>query len=214
MDNSRPPLSLGQLNFQHLRYFWTIAREGSVTRAARVLHLTQPAVSAQVKSLEEAIGTKLLAKAGRNLVLTDVGHTVFEYAQEIFALGQELTDLLRGRIGAKSLRLVVGVSDAMPKLLAYRLLEPAFDVDVPVRIVVRSDKTERLLAELAIHAVDIVLADTPIPPGVQVRGYNHLLGESTVSLCATGREAARLRRRFPQSLDGTPMLLPKSPVWK
>ena len=200
--------SLAQLNFQHLRYFWTAAREGSVTRAAKELNLTQPAVSSQIKALETALGEQLFVKAGRHLALTDVGHVVYEYASEIFALGRELTEHLRGRPGSGTLRLVVGVSEAIPKLLAYRLLDPAFHLDRSMRVVLRNDKVEPLLAELAIHAVDVVLADTPIPPGVQVRGYSHLLGESGVTFCAAGKGVAALARGFPASLDGAKMLLP------
>lgn len=196
------------LNYHHLLYFWTVARRGSIARACEELHLTQPAVSAQLRTLERALGERLFERRGRQLVLTDVGRVVYRYADEIFTLGRELQETLAGRPTGRPQRLVVGVSDALPKLLAVRLLEPALQGDAPVRLVVRDDKAERLLAELALHEVDVVLADAPSAAAAPVRAYSHLLGESGVTIFGAPALATRLRRRFPRSLDGAPFLLP------
>jgi LysR family transcriptional activator of nhaA len=196
------------LNYHHLLYFWTVAREGSIVRACAQLHLTQPTISGQLRSLEKALGGKLFARAGRNLVLTDTGRLVFRYADDIFALGRELQDTLAGRPAGRPLRLVVGVADSLPKLIVYRLLEPALRLPEPVQIVCEQGKPEQLLAQLALHTLDVVLADAPVGPAHKIRAFNHLLGESGVSFFATARLAARYRRGFPHSLDGAPFLLP------
>jgi LysR family transcriptional activator of nhaA len=196
------------LNYHHLLYFWTVAREGSIVRACAQLHLTQPTISGQLRSLEKALGGKLFARAGRNLVLTDTGRLVFRYADDIFALGRELQDTLAGRPAGRPLRLVVGVADSLPKLIVYRLLEPALRLPEPVQIVCEQGKPEQLLAQLALHTLDVVLADAPVGPAHKIRAFNHLLGESGVSFFATARLAARYRRGFPRSLDGAPFLLP------
>ena len=196
------------LNYHHLLYFWTVARLGSIARATEELHLTQPAISAQLRTLEHALGEKLFQKSGRNLVLTEVGRLVFRYADEIFTTGRELQETLAGRPSTRPARFAVGVADAMPKLLAYRLLEPALGTDQPVRLLLREDKPERLLADLAIHELDLVLADAPVPPTVKVRAHSHLLGESGVTVFGTTPLSNAYRRRFPRSLDGAPFLLP------
>jgi LysR family transcriptional regulator, transcriptional activator of nhaA len=196
------------LNYHHLLYFWTVARLGSVSRATEELYIAQPTISAQIRTLEESLGEKLFTRVGRNLALTEVGRTVFRYADEIFSLGRELGDTLKGRSVGRPIRFVVGIADVMPKLVAYRLLEPALRLADPVRLVCHEDKTERLLAELAVHGLDLVLADAPIGPTVKVRAFNHLLGDCAVSIFAAGKLAGTYRRRFPQSLDGAPFLLP------
>ena len=196
------------LNYHHLLYFWTVARLGSISKATEELHLTQPAISAQLRTLEQALGEKLFQKSGRNLVLTDVGRIVFRYAEEIFTTGRELQETLAGRPSGRPARFAVGVADAMPKLLAYRLLEPALAGAQAVRLLLREDTPEQLLAALAIHALDLVLADAPVPPTVKVRAHSHLLGESSVSVFAVPQLAKAYRRRFPASLDGAPFLLP------
>jgi len=196
------------LNYHHLLYFWTVAREGSITRAAQVLHLTQPAISAQLRTLERALGEKLFAKSGRTLVLTDVGRTVYRYAEEIFTLGRELQETVAGRPTGRPARLLVGVADALPKLIAYRLLEPALHLPEPVHLVVRDDTPARLLADLAIHALDVVLADAPVAPTGAVRAFTHLLGECGVTVFGTPALAAIYRRHFPASLAGAPFLFP------
>ena len=196
------------LNYKHLFYFWTVAREGSIARACETLHVTQPAISAQLRTLERSLGEKLFAKSGRNLVLTDAGQVAFRYADEIFALGREMTDTLRGRPTGRPMRLSVGISDSLPKLLAHRLLEPAFLLEEPVQLVLYEDRPDRLLAELSIHGLDLVMTDAPLPPGVKVRAYNHLLGESGVSIFGTRELIAAHGDEFPAALDGAPFLLP------
>jgi LysR family transcriptional regulator, transcriptional activator of nhaA len=196
------------INYQHLQYFWVVAREGSIARATKVLGLTQPTISVQIHALERVLGEQLFARRGRNLVLTDVGRTVYHYADEIFSLGKELSDALEGRPSGRPLRFAVGLSDSLPKLTAYRLLEPALTLTNPaLHVVVRTDKVERLLAELSIHALDLVLSDTPVAPTLKLRAFSHPLGESTVTVFGADALARKYRRNFPQSLDGAPFLL-------
>ncbi|MGE5815389.1 MAG: transcriptional activator NhaR [Acidobacteriota bacterium] len=196
------------LNYHHLLYFWTVAREGGVARAADKLRVSQPTVSAQVRALEQALGERLFQKEGRRLVLTEVGRTVTQFADDIFSLGQELLDTVHDRPTGRPLRLNVGVTDVVPKLLAYRLIAPALTMATPVRVVCREGKPEPLFAELAIHALDLVVADAPVPSGVRVRVHNHAIGESGVSFFAGPALARRLKGRFPRNLDGAPLLLP------
>lgn len=196
------------LNYHHLLYFWTVAREGSVVRAAEQLRLTQPTISGQVRALEEALGEKLFERTGRRLVLTQVGRVVHRYADEIFALGRELLDTLMDRPTGGPTRLVVGIADVMPKTIVYRLLAPALALPEGVHLVCREDKTERLVAALSLHEVDVVLSDAPIGPGVHVKAFNHLLGESGITLFAAPALASKLRRHFPASLARAAMLLP------
>jgi LysR family transcriptional activator of nhaA len=198
------------LNYHHLLYFYTVAREGSVTRASKQLRLAQPTLSGQIRRLEEALDEKLFVRQGRNLALTESGRLVYGYAEEIFALGREMLDALRGRPTRRPVRLLVGVSDVVPKLVAHRLLEIALRLDPPVRLVLREGKTEDLLGALATQAVDLVLTDSPLGAQAKVRAFNHLLGECGVVFFAAPRLAVRLRRGFPGSLDGAPMLLPTS----
>lgn len=195
------------LNYHHLFYFWTVAREGSVTRAAAELRLAQPTVSAQIKRLEDALGEPLFQRKRRRLVLTDVGQLAFRYAEEIFTLGREFRDAVRGRPTGRPLRFAVGLANAVPKLVAYRLLQPALDSGVHLLCV--EDTRERLFADLAIHALDLVLSDLPLDPSAQIRAFNHVLGECDVEIYASPRLAKRLRRGFPRSLDGAPFILPR-----
>lgn len=196
------------LNYHHLFYFWTVAREGSVTLASDKLRLTQATISAQVRSFEENLGEKLFTRAGRGLMLTDMGRTVFRYADEIFTLGRELMDTVKGRPTGRPIRLVVGVADVLPKLIAHRLLEPAFKLPEPIRLICREGKHDHLVAQLAVHDLDLVLTDSPIGSTVKVRAFNHMLGECGVAIFAPAPLAARYRRRFPRSLNGAPFLLP------
>ena len=196
------------LNYHHLLYFWTVAREGSVARACQRLHLSQPTISGQLRALEEALGEKLFTREGRGLVLTEVGRTVYSYADEIFSLGRELMDNLRDRPTGRPLRLAVGIADVVPKLIAYRLLEPALALPERVQMTCREDKPERLLAELALHGVDLVLADAPLSPSIRIRAFSHLLGECGICFFGVPALAAAYRRRFPASLEGAPLLLP------
>lgn len=196
------------LNYHHLLYFWTVAKEGGVAPAAAKLRLSQPTVSSQIHALERALSEALFERRGRRLVLTDVGRLVYGYADEIFELGGELLDALKGRPTGKPLRLVVGLADAVPKLVARRLLEPAEKLPQPVRLWCREGKPEQLLADLARHELDVVISDAPMPTGVPVKAYSHLLGECGVSFLATPAMARRYKPKFPGSLDGAPLLLP------
>lgn len=201
-------LSLNTLNYQHLLYFWVVAREGSIARATSVLHLTQPTISTQLKHLETSLGVALFSRSGRSLVLTDTGVMVFRYADDIFRTGRELTEALSRGDDATPTRLAVGISDAMPKLTTWKLLQPAIAATPSLHLTCRTDKTDRLLADLAVHALDVVLSDTPASPSLSVRVFNHLLGECGVTVFATEALARTYRRRFPASLHGAPFLLP------
>ncbi|WP_257462338.1 transcriptional activator NhaR [Archangium lipolyticum] len=195
------------LNYHHLLYFWTVARAGSIAKASQELHLAQPTISAQLKLLEESLGHKLFERQGRRLVLTDVGRTVLRYAEDIFRLGNELKNVVNGMPSGQGLRVAVGVTDVIPKLVAERLLQPAFDVSPDLRITCREGPLPQLLASLALHELDVVLADSPSPEPVSVRSFNHLLGKCGVSFFAAPR-LAHLSKGFPRSLDGAPVLLP------
>lgn len=198
-----------RINLKHLRYFWTVASAGSITQASETLCLTPQTISGQLRELEQQIGNKLFRKEGRNLALTDIGQTVFSYADEMFSIGLELQDLLAGSSGTtQSLR--VGVAMVVPKLLAYRVLEPVLQLDPPVQLLCHEAPLVDLLAELAVHKLDIVIADSQINPTYNVKAYNHLLGESSISFFATPELAEQLKEGFPGSLEGTPMLMPSN----
>jgi LysR family transcriptional activator of nhaA len=196
------------LNYHHLLYFWLVAREGGLAKAAARLRLSHPTVSGQVRALEGALGEKLFVKQGRRLVLTEMGQVVYGYADEIFTLGRELLDTVRGRPSGRPAVLVVGITEAVPKLIAKELIAPARELQGEIRIVCREDKAERLIAELAAHRLDVVLTDAPIPPGSAVKAFNHLLGECGVSMFGTRALARKYRKGFPHSLHGAPLLLP------
>lgn len=196
------------LNYHHLLYFWTVAKEGGVSRAAEQLHLAQPTLSSQIKKLEKAVGTPLFEREGRTMVLTETGQVVYRYADEIFSLGRELSDTLRGRTTRDKLNLIVGVPDNLPKLVVYELLKPAMELEEHVRLQVYESKLQDLLADLALHRLDLVLADSPITPDSHVRAFNHLLGECSVTVFGTDKMAKRYSKNFPESLHDAPMLLP------
>jgi LysR family transcriptional activator of nhaA len=199
---------MGRLNYQHLYYFWSVAKEGSISRACEKLHLAQPTISGQLAVLEQAIGEKLFYKEGKKLALTDTGRTVFHYAEDIFALGRELSNLLKGRMGDRGLRFSVGIADALPKLMAYRLLEPALNMAEAVKLICVEDKAERLLTEIRQHGIDLVLSDAPATPSAGVQIFNHLLGECSVAVFGSPSLAACYSEGFPQSLNAAPLLLP------
>jgi LysR family transcriptional activator of nhaA len=195
------------LNHHHLFHFWTVVREGGVTRASEKLHVSQPTISGQLRELEDALGEKLLARSGRTVALTDIGRTVYRYADEMQALDRELLQAVKGR-PTRPGKLAVGVAMVVPKLVAYQMLEPALGLPDPIQLDCVHAKPERLLAELAVFGLDVVLADAPAPPAVKVRAHSHLLGECAVSLFGSEALAAAHRRGFPGSLDGAPFLLP------
>jgi LysR family transcriptional regulator, transcriptional activator of nhaA len=196
------------VNYHHLLYFWMVAKTGSITRACEELRLAQPTVSGQLRALEENLGEKLFTRVGRRLQLTEVGHVVFGYADEIFSLGRELTDVLKGKPRGRPARLIVGISDLMPKLVAYQILQPALTLPAPVHFVCYEDQSERLLLSLAAHELDLVLSDAPAPATVRVRVFSHLLGSSDIALFAAPGLAAQYRKDFPTRLDGAPFLMP------
>lgn len=196
------------LNYHHLFYFWTIAREGSVTLAAERLRLAQPTLSAQIRSLEKALGVRLFQKEGRGLALTDAGRRAFRYAEGIFSLGKELQESLAGWTANPVPILAVGISDALPKLMVRTLLAPALELPEPIRLLCREDRTDRLLAQLSLHELDLVLSDLPPPPGSAVKAFSHLLGECGVQIFGTAALRKRHAGTFPGCLNGAPVLLP------
>lgn len=199
---------MDRLNYQHLFYFWNVVREGSVTGASEKLKLAQPTISGQLTTFESAIGAQLLKKQGRRLILTETGRIVFNYAEEIFSLGFELTSTLKAQGGTHGRRLSVGISDALPKLIVYRLIEPVLETFKDTVVVCREDRTDRLLAELALHGIDLLISDGPATSSVGIRIHNHFLGESDVGIFGAPSLVAQFSNDFPKSLEGAPFLLP------
>ncbi len=195
------------LNYHHLLYFWTVARSGTIAAASRELHLSQPTISTQLKTLEDALGQRLFQRQGRRLALTDVGRTTFRYADEIFRLGRELQEAVtRGPVG-QQVRFAVGVTDVIPKLVAERLLQPAFAAVPQLQLECVEGPLPQLLGKLALHELDVVLSDQPAPNDIKVRAFNHALGESGTSFFARGAQVTALKKNFPHSLEQTPMLV-------
>lgn len=196
------------LNYHHLLYFWTVAREGSLRAASKKLNVSEPSISTQVAALEEALGEKLFRREGRGKSLTDVGQMVLGYADEIFALGTEMMNALHGRGFDRVLRLHVGVADSFPKLLANQILQPVFQMKQAMHMICREGKLDDLLAQLITHRLDVVLADEPASGNLKVRTFNHRLGDSRLTICAVGGLVQKLRKGFPKSLNHAPALLP------
>lgn len=196
------------LNYSHLHYFWAVARDGSIAKASESLHVTPQTISGQLKLLDAAVGQPLFNRVGRRLVLSDMGQLVFEYADEIFSVGAELANVVRGNQTIGPTTLDVGIVNSMPKLIAERIVAPALLAEQPVRVRCHEASLEQLLSELAIHKLDIVLSDQPMPDGLGLKAYNHRLGESGLSFFARRDKARRYRSNFPQSLNDAAMLLP------
>ena len=196
------------INYKHLHYFVSVARSGGVIRAAERLHLTPQTLSGQISQLEERLGVALFRRVGRRLELTESGKLALSYAEEIFQTGAELEDLLKNGAEERFITFRVGIADVVPKFIAHRLLAPVLGLPAAVRLICQEDRLERLLADLAIHRLDMVLADRPMPPGTEIKGYSHPLGESGVAFMAAPALAARLTGGFPECLDGAPLLLP------
>lgn len=196
------------LNFKHLRYFWMVAKSGSIARASERLHLTPQSISGQLSEFEQVLGVDLFRRVGRGLELTETGQRMLGYAEQIFSLGDELLDSLRDEAQAKSVTFRVGIADSVPKMVAYRLVEPSLGFEEPVRLVCREGRLTTLLADLAVHRLDMVIADRPMPENLNVRGYDHLLGESGVSIFGAKSLPGKDAPIFPQLLDGAPFLLP------
>ena len=197
------------MNYKHLHYFMQVAKSGSVMRASELLHLTPQTISGQIQLLEESLGSPLFAKSGRGLVLTETGLLAQGYAEEIFSLGSELQKAVREQQGdGRMLEFRVGVVDAVSKSIAYRLVEPATLLPEPVRVVCHERKLDILLGDLALHRLDLIISDAPIPSSVSVRAFSHRLGTSGISFFATPALIKSCSRTFPQCLEGAPMLLP------
>lgn len=196
------------LNYNHLLYFNTVAREGSIAKATDTLHLTPQTISGQLKLLEESVGAPLFERVGRGLVLTETGHAVNQYAEAIFSLGAELAQWVSSRHMGVSGTLNVGIVNAVPKLVSHAVLQTTLESDLPLRLVCRESSLQALLADLAVHRLDLILSDRPIPIGFNVKAFNHLLGESAISFYGQDRLARIYESGFPQSLDGAPLLLP------
>jgi LysR family transcriptional regulator, transcriptional activator of nhaA len=199
------------MNFKHLHYFWVAAKAGGVMRAGEQLHTTPQTLSGQIKLLEERLGRQLFRKAGRKMELTDDGRVALRYADEIFALGSELEGAMREKrssSGTQVLEFRVGVEDALAKTVAYKLLEPALQLDVPVHLVCTEGRFTDLMAQLALHRLDLVLADEPLTSRLSVKAFNHPLGRSSVSFFCAPALRGRLRGPFPACLNDAPMLIP------
>lgn len=200
------------LNYKHLRYFWVVAKSGAIARAGEQLHLTPQSISGQLRELEESLGVELFRRAGRGLELTDAGRRILAYAEQIFALGDELLEAVHDQAARKSTPFFVGIADSVPKMVAYRLVEPALSLPEQIRLVCREGRLNSLLAELAVHRLDLVIADRPMPSNLNVRGYSHLLGESELMVFGKPDLIRKLRGEFPASLHGAPFLLPGADV--
>ncbi|WP_373980993.1 transcriptional activator NhaR [Achromobacter sp. JD417] len=196
------------LNYKHLRYFWTVAKAGSIARAAQQLQRTPQSISGQIQDLESALGTELFRRAGRGLELTDVGRHALLYADSIFTLGDELLDDLRERPARRALEFKVGVAEGMPKAMVYRMIEPALQLAEDVRLICREGRLPFLLADLAVHRFDMVIADRPMPGNLNVRGFSHLLGECGLTFFGSPQLLDTLPGTFPALLDQAPFLLP------
>lgn len=199
---------MSALNYKHLRYFWATAKTGSIARASEQLHLTPQSISGQLQELESALGVDLFRRVGRGLELTDVGHGVLRYAEQIFTLGDELQGYVRDLGKHHSQPFRVGIADSVPKSVAYRLVEPALRGEPQLRLVIREGRLALLLADLAINRIDMVIADRPMPANINVRGYSHFLGKSSVTVFGTSALKKSLSGDFPALLHQAPFLLP------
>lgn len=201
------------LNYHHLLYFWAAAKEGSISRACEQLQLAQPTVSSQIQKLEKSLGEKLFSRVGRNLVLTDTGRLVFGYADEIFSLGRELKDAIKGRPTGRPLRLTVGAPEVIPKLIVHRLLQPALEMEESIQLICREGKFDKLLQDLASHELDIVISDSPAGSLSHIRAFSHSLGDCAVTFFGHPDLAKRYKREFPESLEAAPVMLPSPNTW-
>jgi len=195
------------INYKHLNYFWAVAKTGSIANASETLHITPQTISGQISLLEDTIGEKLLERQGRRLVLTNKGKIVFTYADEIFSLGEELSEFLRGSRSYLQSAFNVGVMDGIPKIIACKILEPAMEDD-SISITCREGSFDQLIAKLAIRELDLVISDMPVTTAYSIKAYNHKIGESPITCFAKPQIAKKLRNGFPASLDQAPVLLP------
>lgn len=203
---------MAQLNYKHLRYFWAVAKSGAIVRASEQLHLTPQAISGQLGEFEATLGVALFRRVGRGLELTEAGQRIYRYAEEIFVLGDELLAAAHNPSMNAVAPFRVGIADSVAKSVAYRLVEPAMRLTEPVRLVCREGRLHALLAELSVHHLDMVIADRPMPNNLHVRGYNHFLGESSLTLFAAPSLASQLQAPFPDLLNDAPFLMPGEDV--
>lgn len=200
------------LNYKHLRYFWMVAKSGSIARASAQLHLTPQSISGQLSEFEDVLGVKLFRRAGRGLELTEAGQRMLGYAEQIFTLGNEMLESLQEGAQAQSVPFRVGIADSVPKLVAYRLVEPSLGGSEPVRLICREGRLATLLGDLAVHRLDMVIADRPMPDNLNVRGYDHLLGESGITVFGAPGLASKAAGDFPRQLAAAPFLMPGAEV--
>ena len=199
---------MANLNYKHLRYFWIVAKLGSIARASEQLHLTPQSISGQLGELEASLGVQLFQRVGRGLELTETGYRIFAHAENIFMLGNELVELTQAKAGKRVFSFRVGISDSVPKMLAYRVVEPALRLEQQVRLICREGQLTTLLAEMAVHRLDLVIADRPMPTRLNVRGFNHLIGESDLTVFGIPALIKSFKGKFPACLDRAPFLLP------
>lgn len=199
---------MSTINFKHLRYFWTVAKSGSIARASAQLHVTPQSISSQLGELEEALGATLFRRAGRGLEMTDTARRIVSYAEEIFGLEDELLAVVRDRGERAALPFRIGIADSVPKSLTYGIIEPALHMSEAVRLICREGRLVSLLADLSVHRLDMVIADRPMPTDLRVRAYNHLLGSSSLTVFGAPALVRTLKGRFPANLHGAPFLLP------
>ncbi len=202
------PFFMDWLNYHHLYYFWMTVKAGTISEAAETLHLTHPTVAAQLRELETAVGQKLFRKQGRGLAVTEFGQQVYQYADEIFAIGHELREFIKTGHGGTKKRFRVGLPDVVPKAIVFELLKPALHMPERPRTICYEGKLDQLLADLALHKLDLVISDAPAPPTLKIKVYNHKLGECGLTMLATPALAKQHRKGFPGSLTNAPCLLP------
>ena len=205
-------MGMAGLNYKHLRYFWMVAKSGSIARASEQLHLTPQSISGQLSEFEDALGVQLFRRAGRGLELTETGQRMLGYAEQIFTLGNELLESLREDALPQSIPFRVGIADSVPKMVAYRLVEPSLGGNEPIKLICREGRLTTLLADLAVHRLDMVIADRPMPGNLNVRGYDHFLGESGITVFAATSLIPQATGSFPRMLDGMPFLMPGTEV--
>ena len=198
---------MANINLKHLKYFWAVANEGSVSRASELLNVTPQTISGQLKLLERSLGVQFFRKSGRNLVLTEAGQKALSYSEKMFQLEADLEMALSDRSGHLDPLFRVGIVDAIPKLIAYQMIEPALKSTIPLRLVCREGDVVTLLADLAVHKLDLVLADCPVPPNLRLDLFSHLLGECGTVFFGTKDLADRFQKDFPASLARAPILM-------
>jgi LysR family transcriptional regulator, transcriptional activator of nhaA len=203
---------MATINFKHLRYFWAVAKSGSIARASSQLHVTPQSISSQLAELEEALGTGLFRRVGRGLEMTDIGRRIVSYAEEIFGLEDELLAVVRDQVSRTALPFRIGIADSVPKSLTYRVVEPALHMEEAVRLLCKEGRLVSLLADLSVHRLDMVIADRAMPTDVKVRAYNHLLGSSDVTVFGAEALVQTLKGTFPAAVDNAPFLLPGEDV--